>query len=323
MADILLNVEDMKIYYPVAGKKFGTTDYVKAVDGVSFQVERGEVFGIVGESGCGKSTLGRGICKLEQPTGGKVVLDGEDISSYNNSQMRPVRKKVQMVFQDPYASLNPRMSIFDIIAEPLIIHGLTKDKAELEAKVLDLLRKVGLDDYHANRYPHEFSGGQRQRIGIARALAAEPEFIVCDEPISALDVSIQAQIINILEELQAKYGFTYLFISHDLAMVRHISSQIGVMYLGDLLEYGQADEVYTHMLHPYTKALISAEPIADPDLAAASQRIVLEGDVSSPIDPKDECRFCSRCQYAEDVCRQSRPRLKKVNDSHYVACHLV
>ena len=246
--DILLHVEDMKIYYPVAGKRLGTTDYVKAVDGVSFEVRRGEVFGIVGESGCGKSTLGRGICKLEKPTEGKVVLDGEDISSYNDRQMRPVRKKVQMVFQDPYASLNPRMSVFDIIAEPLMIHNLAKDKKEMEEKVLKLLRKVGLDDYHANRYPHEFSGGQRQRIGIARALAVQPSLIIADEPVSALDVSIQAQVLNLMNQLKKDFNLTYIFVAHDLSVVEHISDRVGVMYLGNFVEVGNRSEEHTSEL---------------------------------------------------------------------------
>lgn len=226
MADILLNVEGMKVYYPVKGDFGKGREFVKAVDGVSFEVRKGEVFGIVGESGCGKSTLGRGICKLETPTAGKIVLSGEDISSYGRKQMRSVRKKVQMVFQDPYASLNPRMSIFDIIAEPLIIHGLTKSKKELEDRVMELLRKVGLDDYHANRYPHEFSGGQRQRIGIARALAVEPELIIADEPVSALDVSIQAQVLNLLHQLQKEFNLTYIFVAHDLSVVEHISDRV-------------------------------------------------------------------------------------------------
>ncbi|MCI8294690.1 MAG: dipeptide ABC transporter ATP-binding protein [Lachnospiraceae bacterium] len=320
MADILLNVEDMKIYYPVAGKKFGTTDYVKAVDGVSFQVERGEVFGIVGESGCGKSTLGRGICKLEQPTGGKVVLDGEDISSYNNSQMRPVRKKVQMVFQDPYASLNPRMSIFDIIAEPLIIHGLTKDKAELEAKVLDLLRKVGLDDYHANRYPHEFSGGQRQRIGIARALAVQPKLIIADEPVSALDVSIQAQVLNLMNQLKKEFNLTYIFVAHDLSVVEHISDRVGVMYLGNFVEVGSKESLYKAPTHPYTQALLSAVPVPDP--TAKKDRVILEGNIPSPLNPPTGCKFHTRCPKCMEICKKEAPVKTQLTDDHYVYCHL-
>ena len=260
MADILLNVEGMKVYYPVKGDFGKGREFVKAVDGVSFEVRKGEVFGIVGESGCGKSTLGRGICKLETPTAGKIVLSGEDISSYGRKQMRSVRKKVQMVFQDPYASLNPRMSIFDIIAEPLIIHGLTKSKKELEDRVMELLRKVGLDDYHANRYPHEFSGGQRQRIGIARAIILKPEIIICDEPVSALDVSVQAKIINLLKELQQKLNISYIFISHDLGVVKHIADRVMVMYRGRVVEEGTRDEIFANPKHDYTKLLLSSIP---------------------------------------------------------------
>ena len=252
MGDILLNVEGMKVYYPVKGDFGSGREFVKAVDGVSFEVRKGEVFGIVGESGCGKSTLGRGICKLETPTAGKIILAGEDISSYGRKQMRAVRKKVQMVFQDPYASLNPRMSVFDIIAEPLIIHSLTKSKKELEDRVMELLRKVGLDDYHANRYPHEFSGGQRQRIGIARALAVEPELIIADEPVSALDVSIQAQVLNLLHQLKKELNLTYIFVAHDLSVVEHISDRVGVMYLGNFVEVGDKRKPvsYTHLTLP-------------------------------------------------------------------------
>lgn len=322
MADILLNVEGMKVYYPVKGDFGKGREFVKAVDGVSFEVRKGEVFGIVGESGCGKSTLGRGICKLETPTAGKIVLSGEDISSYGRKQMRSVRKKVQMVFQDPYASLNPRMSIFDIIAEPLIIHGLTKSKKELEDRVMELLRKVGLDDYHANRYPHEFSGGQRQRIGIARTLAVEPEFIVCDEPISALDVSIQAQIVNLFGELKEKLGLTYLFIAHDLSMVRHISDRVGVMYLGMMAEMADSWELYENPRHPYTKALLSAIPSTDPDHPMSGRRIRMEGEVGSPVNPPAGCRFASRCPWASDRCRKEMPILRQVSPGHFCACHL-
>ena len=319
-ADILLDVEDMKIYYPVAGKRLGSVDYVKAVDGVSFEVRRGEVFGIVGESGCGKSTLGRGICKLERPTGGKVILDGEDISAYNDKQMRPVRKKVQMVFQDPYASLNPRMSVFDIIAEPLIIHKLAKDKAQMEARVLDLLRKVGLDDYHANRYPHEFSGGQRQRIGIARALILNPEFVVCDEAVSALDVSVRAQVLNLMQKMQKKKNLTYLFISHDLSVVRHVSDRVAVMYLGSVVEVGGKQELYAQPKHPYTQALLSAIPI--PDANRKRNRIILEGDVPSAYNPPSGCKFHTRCPYAKEQCRTQVPVLRRAGEEgHLVACH--
>ena len=250
MSDTLLRVEDLKIYYPVAGSGFGKKEFVKAVDGVTFEVKKGEVFGIVGESGCGKSTLGRGVCKLENLTSGHVYLDGDDITEYNDRRMRSVRKKVQMVFQDPYASLNPRMSVFDIIAEPLLVHHLYQDKADLEKKVLDLLHRVGLDDYHANRYPHEFSGGQRQRIGIARALAVEPSLIIADEPVSALDVSIQAQVLNLLNELKHDLDLTYIFVAHDLSVVEYISDRVGVMYLGNFVEVGEKEKIYSNPMHP-------------------------------------------------------------------------
>ncbi len=318
--DILLDVEDVKIYYPVAGKKFGTVDYVKAVDGVSFEVRRGEVFGIVGESGCGKSTLGRGICKLERPTSGKIILDGEDISLYHDKQMRPVRKKVQMVFQDPYASLNPRMSVFDIIAEPLIIHKLAKGKKEMEEKVLDLLRKVGLDDYHANRYPHEFSGGQRQRIGIARALAVQPSLIIADEPVSALDVSIQAQVLNLMNQLKKEFHLTYIFVAHDLSVVEHISDRVGVMYLGNFVEVGNKESLYTRPLHPYTQALLSAVPVPDP--TAKKERVILEGNIPSPLNPPKGCKFHTRCPKAMECCKTEAPKRYQVSEDHYVYCHL-
>ncbi len=324
--DILLHVEEMKIYYPVAGKRLGTTDYVKAVDGVSFEVRRGEVFGIVGESGCGKSTLGRGICSNGKyfyyywSTGAKVILDGEDISGYNDRQMRPVRKKVQMVFQDPYASLNPRMSVFDIIAEPLMIHNLAKDKKEMEEKVLKLLRKVGLDDYHANRYPHEFSGGQRQRIGIARALAVQPSLIIADEPVSALDVSIQAQVLNLMNQLKKDFNLTYIFVAHDLSVVEHISDRVGVMYLGNFVEVGNKESLYTSPLHPYTQALLSAVPVPDP--TAKKERVILEGNIPSPLNPPKGCKFHTRCPKAMECCKTEAPKKYQVSEDHYVYCHL-
>ena len=317
--DILLHVEDMKIYYPVAGKRLGTTDYV----GWCLSTWRISVFavaGLVGESGCGKSTLGRGICKLEKPTGGKVILDGEDISGYNDSQMRPVRKKVQMVFQDPYASLNPRMSVFDIIAEPLMIHKLAKDKAEMEEKVLKLLRKVGLDDYHANRYPHEFSGGQRQRIGIARALAVQPSLIIADEPVSALDVSIQAQVLNLMNQLKKDFNLTYIFVAHDLSVVEHISDRVGVMYLGNFVEVGNKESLYTNPLHPYTQALLSAVPVPDP--TAKKERVILEGNIPSPLNPPKGCKFHTRCPKAMECCKAEAPGRYQVSEDHYVYCHL-
>ena len=278
------------------------------------------MFGIVGESGCGKSTLGRGICKLETPTAGKIVLAGEDISDYGRKQMRSVRKKVQMVFQDPYASLNPRMSVFDIIAEPLLIHGLTKSKKELEDRVMELLRKVGLDDYHANRYPHEFSGGQRQRIGIARALAVEPELIIADEPVSALDVSIQAQVLNLLNQLRKELNLTYIFVAHDLSVVEHISDRVGVMYLGNFVEVGDKKKMYSNPLHPYTQALLSAVPVPDPTVK--KNRIILEGSIPSAMNPPAGCKFHTRCPRCMGICKEKAPERYQISEDHYVYCHL-
>lgn len=320
MSDALLRVEDLKIYYPVAGSGFGKKEFVKAVDGVTFEVKKGEVFGIVGESGCGKSTLGRGVCKLENLTSGHVYLDGEDITEYNDRRMRSIRKKVQMVFQDPYASLNPRMSVFDIIAEPLLVHHLYQDKADLEKKVLDLLHRVGLDDYHANRYPHEFSGGQRQRIGIARALAVEPSLIIADEPVSALDVSIQAQVLNLLNELKHDLDLTYIFVAHDLSVVEYISDRVGVMYLGNFVEVGEKDKIYSNPMHPYTQALLSAVPVPDP--TAKRERILLEGSIPSAHKPPTGCKFHTRCPKCMECCKTQAPERYEVDDGHYVYCHL-
>ncbi len=320
MSDTLLRVEDLKIYYPVAGSGFGKKEFVKAVDGVTFEVKKGEVFGIVGESGCGKSTLGRGVCKLENLTSGHVYLDGEDITEYNDRRMRSIRKKVQMVFQDPYASLNPRMSVFDIIAEPLLVHHLYQDKADLEKKVLDLLHRVGLDDYHANRYPHEFSGGQRQRIGIARALAVELSLIIADEPVSALDVSIQAQVLNLLNELKHDLDLTYIFVAHDLSVVEYISDRVGVMYLGNFVEVGEKEKIYSNPMHPYTQALLSAVPVPDP--TAKRERILLEGSIPSAHKPPTGCKFHTRCPKCMECCKTQAPERYEVDDGHYVYCHL-
>ena len=320
MSDTLLRVEDLKIYYPVAGSGFGKKEFVKAVDGVTFEVKKGEVFGIVGESGCGKSTLGRGVCKLENLTSGHVYLDGEDITEYNDRRMRSVRKKVQMVFQDPYMSLNPRMSVFDIIAEPLLAHHLYQDKADLGKKVLDLLHRVGLDDYHANRYPHEFSGGQRQRIGIARALAVEPSLIIADEPVSALDVSIQAQVLNLLNELKHDLDLTYIFVAHDLSVVEYISDRVGVMYLGNFVEVGEKERIYSNPMHPYTQALLSAVPVPDP--TAKRERILLEGSIPSAHKPPTGCKFHTRCPKCMECCKTQAPERYEVDDGHYVYCHL-
>ena len=278
------------------------------------------MFGIVGESGCGKSTLGRGVCKLENLTSGHVYLDGDDITEYNDLRMRSVRKKVQMVFQDPYASLNPRMSVFDIIAEPLLVHHLYQDKADLEKKVLDLLHRVGLDDYHANRYPHEFSGGQRQRIGIARALAVEPSLIIADEPVSALDVSIQAQVLNLLNELKHDLDLTYIFVAHDLSVVEYISDRVGVMYLGNFVEVGEKEKIYSNPMHPYTQALLSAVPVPDP--TAKRERILLEGSIPSAHKPPTGCKFHTRCPKCMECCKTQAPERYEVEDGHYVYCHL-
>lgn len=319
--DTCIQVSDLKMHFTLKSGLFSKPKVLKAVDGVSFSIKEGKTMGLVGESGCGKTTVGRTILKLYEATEGRILFRGTDITRLSDAQMAPYRKKMQMIFQDPYTSLDPRKNIGDIIGEPIWAMKLHTGK-DREDRVRELIRMVGLKPDHINRYPHEFSGGQRQRIGIARALAAEPEFIVCDEPISALDVSIQAQVINILEELQEKFHFTYLFISHDLSMVRHISSEVGVMYLGNLIEYAQVDELYDNMLHPYTKSLISAVPVADPETAKKNQRIILEGDVPSPINPLPGCPFKSRCRYAKDICAQVKPELKKINKDHMVACHL-
>lgn len=316
-----IEIKNLKIHFPVKSGIFSQKKILKAVDGVSFSVEPGKTMGLVGESGCGKTTVGRTILKLYEATEGQILFGGEDITHLNDTQMMPYRKKMQMIFQDPYTSLDPRKNVGDIIGEPIRFMKIHQGK-DCQDRVRELIQMVGLKPDHINRYPHEFSGGQRQRIGIARALAADPEFIVCDEPISALDVSIQAQVINILEELQEKFNFTYLFISHDLSMVRHISHDVGVMYLGNLIEYAQVDELFDNMLHPYTKSLISAVPVADPEISRKSQRIILQGDVPSPINPQPGCPFCSRCAYAKEICSREKPDLKQMNEHHKVACHL-
>ncbi|MDO4267042.1 MAG: dipeptide ABC transporter ATP-binding protein [Eubacteriales bacterium] len=320
MNDNLLVVRGLKQYYPVKGGLGKGVSYVKAVDDVDFEVRRGEVFGIVGESGCGKSTLGKSVCKLVEPTAGSIVLDGEEISGYTPKQMRPVRKKMQMVFQDPYASLNPRMSVRDIVAEPLLIHGLTKTRQETDQVVIELLRRVGLDDYHANRYPHEFSGGQRQRIGIARALAVRPELIIADEPVSALDVSIQSQVLNLMNHLKRELNLTYIFVAHDLSVVEHISDRVGVMYLGNFVEVADKYRLYQNPLHPYTQALLSAVPVPDP--RAKKERIILEGNIPSALNPPQGCKFHTRCPKCMERCRTEAPQKYQVADDHFVYCHL-
>lgn len=325
MSDKLLQVEHLKQYFP-AGGMGKNRKFVKAVDDVSFFVNKGETLGLVGESGCGKTTTGRSILRLYEPTGGKITFDGNVILDVENKvkvDMLPYRQKMQMVFQDPYASLDPRMTVGDIVGEAIDIHKLAANKKERNDMIISMLERVGLNSEHANRYPHEFSGGQRQRVGIARALAVNPQFIVCDEPISALDVSIQAQVVNMFEELQEQMGLTYLFIAHDLSVVKHISDRIGVMYLGKMVELADSYELVARSLHPYTKSLISAIPIADPIKARASKRIVLQGDVPSPLNPPTGCRFRTRCPYADECCAQKEPEWREVEKGHYVACHHV
>ena len=317
----IIKANDLRMYFPVGRTLSGKPRrLLKAVDDVSFSIGRGQTFGLVGESGCGKTTIGRCLVRLYQPTGGQILFDGQDIARLGEKELAPYRRRMQMIFQDPYASLNPRMTVASIIAEPLLHTDMSR--ADRDARVRELVDLVGLKPDHMQRYPHEFSGGQRQRVGIARALASSPEFIVCDEPISALDVSIQAQVINTLEELQERFALSYLFVSHDLSMVRHISHEVGVMYLGCMVERAPVQELYAHMLHPYTKALMSAVPIPDPDLAAASERIHLTGDVPTPIDPPSGCRVRARCPYATARCAEERPELREVSPGHFVACHL-
>ena len=322
--DKLLELEGLtKYFYKPMGLLGRRKQVVQSVDHVSFHILRHETFGLVGESGCGKSTLGRTITRLYEPTEGKILYDGTDISHLTGPQLLPYRKRIQMIFQDPYASLDSRMTVMDIIREALDLHSELTTKEQRSQRVYELLDHVGLMREHANRYPHEFSGGQRQRIGIARALAVNPEFIVCDEPISALDVSIQAQVVNMLEDLQREFGLTYLFIAHDLSMVRHISNRIGVMYLGKLVEVGDSEEIYQNHLHPDTEALLSSVPLPDPELAHRSEPIMLQGDIPSPIDPPSGCRFRTRCPYATQLCAEQEPPLTEVGSNHAVACHRV
>lgn len=319
----LIEVRNLTKYFEInRGFLGGNKEYVQAVDGVNFTIGKGETLGLVGESGCGKSTTGRTLIRLYRPTKGEIIYDGVDIGGLSQNELKPYRRKMQMIFQDPYASLNSRMTVGDIIGESMEIHHLARGQ-ERQNKIFELLDRVGLNKDHASRYPHEFSGGQRQRIGIARALAVDPEFIICDEPISALDVSIQAQVVNMLEDLQRELGLTYLFIAHDLSMVKHISDRIGVMYLGKLVEIANRNELYDDPLHPYTQALLSAIPIPDPEISKQSRRIILEGDVPSPINPPSGCRFRTRCAYAFDKCAEQEPEITEVKPGHFVACHLV
>jgi len=314
----LVEVQHLKQYFPVAGGEMFEKRVVKAVDDVSFYINKGETLGLVGESGCGKTTTGRALLRLHEPTEGKIFYEGKDITHAN---MLPYRRKMQIVFQDPYASLDPRMTVGDIVGEAIDIHHLAANAKERRDRIVELLSLVGLNTEHANRYPHEFSGGQRQRVGIARALAVNPEFIVCDEPISALDVSIQAQVVNMFEDLQERIGLAYLFIAHNLSVVKHISNRIGVMYLGKLVELADSYELTFHSVHPYTRSLISAIPVADPEIARNSRRIVLEGDVPSPVNPPSGCHFRTRCPYADECCAAEEPEWKEVAPGHFAACH--
>ncbi len=320
----LVQVRGLKKYFPITrGVVFSRhVGDIKAVEDVGFDIYQGETLGLVGESGCGKTTAGRTIIQLYRPTAGEVYYDGQDLTRMRGNDLRHMRRRMQIIFQDPYASLNPRLTVGSIVGEPLEIHRVARGK-ELRERVEELLQLVGLNPYFINRYPHEFSGGQRQRIGVARALALEPDFIVCDEPISALDVSIQAQIVNLLEELQEKLGLTYLFIAHDLSMVRHISDRVAVMYLGKIVELSNSDELYENPLHPYTKALLSAVPIPDPVVEEKRQRIILEGDVPSPANPPPGCNFNTRCPVVMDVCSEEEPKFVEIEPGHFCACHLM
>ncbi len=324
MADPLLRVDSLKVHFPVMRgvlwqKQVGT---VHAVDGVSFTLAHGETLGLVGESGCGKSTTGLAVLRMQDSTAGRIEFEGEDITHHDKAQMRPLRQRLQMVYQDPYGSLNPRMKVNGIIGEPLVVHGMAPDKATYDARITELMRTVGLLPDMADRYPHEFSGGQRQRIGIARALALEPSLIICDEPVSALDVSIQAQVVNVLQELQERLGLAYLFIAHDLSVVRHLCHRVAVMYLGRIVEFADRNALYQEPLHPYTQALMSAVPVADPLVERARKRIMVQGEVPSALNPPSGCRFHTRCPMAMDRCKTADPPLTDLGQGRSVACHL-
>ncbi len=320
--DRLVQVRNLKKYFPIYSGVLVQRHVgdVKAVDDVSFDIYRGETLGLVGETGCGKTTVGRTLLQLYEPTSGQVIFDGVDLMSLNENQMRRIRRRMQMIFQDPYASLNPRMTVGSIIGAPLEVHGVP-DNVKKRDRVQELLKIVGLNPDFVNRYPHEFSGGQRQRIGIARALAVNPELIICDEPISSLDVSIQAQVVNLLEELQDRLGLTYLFIAHDLSMVRHISNRMAVMYLGKVMELADRDEIYLNSLHPYTQALMSAVPVPDPDMARNRKRVILQGDIPSPANPPSGCNFSTRCPFVQERCSKEDPVFREFKPEHWVACH--
>ena len=322
IGDVLVDVKNIKMYFPVSsGMLFQRTmAYIKAVDDVSFVVRQGETLGLVGESGCGKTTTGRCILQLYRPTAGQIFFEGQELTQLSNRHMRSMRRRMQVIFQDPYSSLNPRMTAGNIIGEPLVVHRMVQGKAEYREKVADLLQNVGLNPYMADRFPHEFSGGQRQRIGVARALSVSPKFIVADEPVSALDVSIQAQIINLLEDLQGRYNLTYLFIAHDLSVVRHISDRVGVMYLGHIVEMADRNDIYRDPAHPYTRALLSAVPIPDPVADAKRERVLLSGEVPSPLNPPTGCVFHPRCPIATEQCSQVLPELRQVRSNHWAAC---
>ena len=323
MSGALLEVEHLVKHFPVGGGVFSRpAGVVRAIDGVSFTLNRGETLGLVGESGCGKTTTGRCILQLERPTSGRILFDGVDLAAIDQAALRAVRRRVQVIFQDPYSSLNPRMTVGQILAEPIKVHGIIRSRSGRDARVRELLEQVGLAAQHARRYPHQLSGGQRQRVGIARALAMEPALIICDEPVSALDVSIQAQIINLLEDLQRRLGLTYLFIAHDLSVVRHISDRVAVMYLGRIVELADRAALYEDPLHPYTRALLSAVPIPDPRLEATRERTVLRGEVPSPLNPPSGCVFHPRCPIAVDRCTAEIPPLREIKPGHWAACHL-